>query len=58
MICYEQQDYDKAVSVISKGFLKDINMRKLELIQPDIDSLASAYHHIRTTHTTELAWSK
>ena len=55
---YEQQDYDKAVIVISKGFLKDTNMRKLELTQPDIDSLASAYHHIRTTHTTELAWNK
>lgn len=55
---YEQEDYDKAVKVIKMGFLRDHDMRKLELTQPDIDSLASAYHHIRTTHTTELAWSK
>ena len=55
---YEQQDYDKAVKVIKMGFLRDHDMRKLELIQPDIDSLASAYHLIRTNHPTTLAWSK
>ena len=54
---YEQQDYDKAVSVISKGFLKDINKRTLELIDSDIKEVAITYYNARIRDIHQ-AWNK
>jgi hypothetical protein len=54
---YDRQDYDKAVEVISKGFLMDINKRTLELIDSDIQEVASSYHTLKPTNLTQ-AWSK
>lgn len=54
---YEQQDYDKAVSVIGKGFLKDINKRTLELIDSDIEEVATTYYNARIRDMNQ-AWNK
>jgi hypothetical protein len=61
ILIYEQQDYDKAVSVISKGFLKDINKRTLELIDSDIEEVATTYYNARIRDIQVLtlqAWNK
>jgi hypothetical protein len=54
---YEQEDYDKAISVIGKGILMDINKRTLELIESDIQEVATLYYSIRIKHFQQ-AWDK
>ena len=54
---YEQQDYDKAISVIGKGILMDINKRTLELIDSDIQEVATLYYGIRIKDMNQ-AWDK
>ena len=54
---YEQQDYDKAISVIGKGILMDINKRTLELIDSDIKEVATTYYNLRIKDMNQ-AWDK
>jgi len=57
ILIYEQQDYDKAISVIGKKILMDINKRTLELIESDIQEVATLYYGIRIKHFQQ-AWDK
>jgi hypothetical protein len=57
ILIYEQQDYDKAISVIGKKILMDINKRTLELIESDIQEVATLYYSIRIKHFQQ-AWDK
>jgi hypothetical protein len=57
ILIYEQQDYDKAISVIGKGILMDINKRTLELIDSDIQEVATLYYGIRIKDMNQ-AWDK
>ena len=54
---YDRQDYDKAVEVISKGFLMDSEKRTLTLTEGNIREVASSYHVLKPTNLTQ-AWSK
>jgi hypothetical protein len=56
-LIYEQQDYDKAISVIGKGILMDINKRTLELIDSDIKEVATTYYNLRIKDMNQ-AWDK
>jgi hypothetical protein len=57
ILIYEQQDYDKAISVIGKGILMDINKRTLELINSDIQEVATTYYNLRIKGMNQ-AWDK
>ena len=54
---YDRQDYDKAVEVISKGFLMDTEKRTLTLTEDNIREVASSYHTLKPTNIKQ-AWSK
>ena len=47
MIEYEQQDYDTAKEIISKGFLMDLNKQTLELTEANIIDVAKKYYVLR-----------
>jgi len=47
MIEFEQQDYDIAKEMISKGFLMDLNKQTLELTEANIIDVAKKYYTIR-----------
>ena len=47
MIEYEQQDYDTAKEIISKGFLMDLDKKTLELTETNIVDIAKKCHTLR-----------
>jgi len=47
MIEYEQQDYDTAKEIISKGFLMDLDKNTLELTETNIVDIAKKYYTLR-----------
>jgi len=47
MIEYEQQDYDIAKEIISKGFFMDLDKKTLELTEENIVDVAKKYYTIR-----------
>ncbi len=47
MIEYEQQDYDTAKEIITKGFLMDLDKQRLELTEYNIVDVAKSYYVVR-----------
>ena len=47
MIDYEQQDYDTAKEIITKGFLMNLNKQTLELTDDNIVDVAKKYYVLR-----------
>ena len=47
MIEYEQQDYDIAKEIISKGFFMDLDKKTLELTEENIVDVAKKYYTVR-----------
>ena len=47
MIEYEQQDYDIAKEMISKGFFMDLDKKTLELTEENIIDVAKKYYTLR-----------
>lgn len=47
MIEYEQQDYDTAKEIISKGFLMDLDKNTLEPTEANIVDVAKSYYKLR-----------
>ena len=47
MIEYEQQDYDIAKEMISKGFFMDLDKKTLELTEENIVDVAKKYYTLR-----------
>ena len=47
MIEYEQQDYDTAKEIISKGFLMDLDKKTLELTETNIVDIAKKCYTLR-----------
>jgi hypothetical protein len=47
MIEYEQQDYDTAKEIITKGFLMDLNKQTLDLTETNIIDIAKKYYILR-----------
>lgn len=47
MIEYEQQDYDTAKEIITKGFLMDLDKQTLALTEANIIDVAKKYYVLR-----------
>ena len=47
MIEYEQQDYDTAKEIITKGFLMDLDKQTLEPTEANIIDVAKKYYVLR-----------
>jgi hypothetical protein len=47
MIGYEQQDYDVAKEIITKGFFMDLDKKTLELTEANIIDVAKKYYTLR-----------
>jgi hypothetical protein len=47
MIEYEQQDYDTAKEIITKGFFMDLDKKTLELTEANIIDVAKKYYTLR-----------
>ena len=47
MIEYEQQDYDTAKEIITKGFLMDVNKQTLDSTEENIIDVAKKYYILR-----------
>ena len=47
MIEYEQQDYNTAKEIITKGFLMDLDKKTLELTEANIIDVAKKYYVLR-----------
>lgn len=47
MIEYEQQDYDTAKEIITKGFLMDLHKQTLALTEANIIDVAKSYYALR-----------
>jgi len=47
MIEYEQQDYDIAKEIISKGFFMDLDKKTLEPTEANIVDVAKSYYVLR-----------
>jgi hypothetical protein len=47
MIEYEQQDYDTAKEIITKGFFMDLDKKTVELTEANIIDVAKKYYTLR-----------